>query len=274
MSFSSLPRRLAFLSSSCHRIRSTRTVSSLSALEKRVDDDPDEFRPFVKIPVNPATFSLFPLIFPDLMDIGLDTGRVLEPSKTESYLSSLLVDGGPPTLRDLERLKPSTHSDPQSKEYALEYSTVLDSICRSFTNDQLRCFSQHYGLRVGSNRRKISYVEAIVEKAWRLPLPKGLKRTRRDRTMISQTLALTASELFILLGKDGSDLSQVSRKYNVHISVKPNPLAIYLEGSPESVTATKEYVDGDIVEETVDAAFPLPSRGRFFRKFLAFPGPS
>jgi hypothetical protein len=71
---------------------------------------------------------------------------------------------------------------------------------------------------------------------------------------------LTSSELFVLLGKglsarltdfclltlllDGSDLSQLSRKYNVHVSVKPNPLAIYLEGSRESVREAETYVNG------------------------------
>jgi hypothetical protein len=265
MSFSSLlPRRLAFLSSSCHWIRSARTVSSLSATERRADD-------FLgpKIPVPPSFFLL-------TIEDDIETDRVLEPSKTESYLSSLLADGGPPTLRDLERLKPSTHSNPQSKEYALEYSTVLDSICRSFTKHQLRCFSEDYGLQVGSNQRKMSCVEAIVEKAWRLPPPRGLKRARRGRTVISQsmcTLILMPICLLTLRSigphcerafhsswkrsvhgypttccltplQDGSDLSQLSRKYNVYISVKPSPLAIYLEGSPESVTATREYVDG------------------------------
>jgi hypothetical protein len=270
MSFSSLlPRRLAFLSSSSHWIRSARTVSSFSAPERRVDDYPDN-ELGVKIPVPPSFFLM------TLEDDIRETDRVLEPSKTESYLSSLLVDGGPPTLRDLERLKPSTHSDPQSKEYALEYSTVLDNICRSFTNDQLRFFAEDYGLRVGSNQRKMSCVEAIVEKAWRWPLPEGLIRARGGRAMISQsmcTLILMPICLLTLRSigphcertfhsswkrsvhgylttccltplQDGSDLSQLSRKYNVHISVKPSPLAIYLEGRPESVTATREYIDG------------------------------
>jgi hypothetical protein len=73
-------------------------------------------------------------------------------------------------------------------------------------------------------------------------------------------VSLTSSELFILLGKgrltrlpdfclltlllDGSDLSQLSRQYNAHISVKPNPLAVYLEGSRESVRELEAYIDG------------------------------
>jgi hypothetical protein len=36
----------------------------------------------------------------------------------------------------------------------------------------------------------------------------------------------------------------LSKKYNIHISVKPNPLAIYLEGSRESVREAERHVDG------------------------------
>ena len=43
---------------------------------------------------------------------------------------------------------------------------------------------------------------------------------------------------------DGSDLSELSKKYNIHISVKPKPLSIYLEGSRESVREVEIYVDG------------------------------
>ncbi|KAI0307755.1 hypothetical protein B0F90DRAFT_1813161 [Multifurca ochricompacta] len=182
------------------------------------------------------------------------TGRTLEPSKTESYLLSLIKDRATPTLRELERLKPSEFSDPRSEEYALEYSNLLDNICRSFSINQLRTFSQQYGLHLSSKRRKMSYAEAIVEKAWQWPSLRELRRAQRDRIQItSQTLALTPSELFILLGKDGSDLFQMSRKHNVYVSVKPKPLAVYLEGTRESVREAENYIDSGIVEETFNA---------------------
>jgi hypothetical protein len=47
----------------------------------------------------------------------------------------------------------------------------------------------------------------------------------------------------LTLPRDGSDLFQLSRTYNVHISVKRNPLAIYLEGTRESIRAAQECVD-------------------------------
>jgi len=196
MLLSSLPRRVAFLSSCpCFWLRGTRfstTVPNLLAFEKRIHGG------VANIPDISQSVSLQRTIGHDI-----DTaGRALGPSKTESYLSSLLADGATPTLQDLERLKPPGHSNPQSRQYAREYSTLLNTLCRSFSHDQLRCFSQQYGLHIGSNQRKMSVAGTIVEKAWRWPSLKELKRAQRDRTEVtSQTLAITSSELFILLGK-------------------------------------------------------------------------
>ena len=180
MLLSSLPRRVAFPSScpSCFWLRSTRfatAVSNLSAFEKRIHGGVGNV-PDISQPVSPQR------------TIGHDihaAGRALGPSKTESYLLSLLADGTIPTLQDLERLKPSGHSDPQSERYAHEYNNLLDTICRSFSHDQLRSFSQQYGLHIGSNQRKMSVAGAIVEKAWRWPSLKELKRAQRDRTEVT-----------------------------------------------------------------------------------------
>lgn len=198
MSFSSLHRRIALpLSSwpSYRWLRCTRfasTVPNLSALEERVSHDPAEVRD--------ASKRAFPQ---RAAEHGIDSaGRSSEPSITESYLLSLLTDGTMPTLHDLERLKPSEHPDPRSTAYAREYKALLDNICRSFSNDQLRSFIQQYGLQLGSRRKKMLFAEGIVEKAWHWPPLRELKRAKKDRTEVaSQTLALTSSELFILLGK-------------------------------------------------------------------------
>ncbi|KAI9445253.1 hypothetical protein H4582DRAFT_903334 [Lactarius indigo] len=189
--------------------------------------------------------------------------RTLEPSKTESYLLSLLTDDVTPSLRDLERLRPPEHPDPHSKEYTVVHSALLDNICRSFSNDQLRSFTQQYGLSLGSKqRKKVSYAEAIVEKAWQWPSLRELKRARSGRAEVtSLALALSPSELFILLGKNGSDLFQLTREYNVYASVKRDPLSLYLEGSRDSVKGAEEYIDRvrkGIVEDTFDTPSKRP----------------
>jgi len=140
-----------------------------------VNDDPVEVRDASK------------RVFPQrAIEHGIDsTGRSSEPSKTESYLLSLVIDGTIPTLHDLERLKPSEHSDPQSTEYEREYKTLLDNICRSFSKNQLRNFTQQYGLQLGPKRKKRLSAEAIVEKAWHWPSLRELKRAQRDRTEVA-----------------------------------------------------------------------------------------
>jgi len=183
MPLSSLPRRIFFPTSpwfSYRWLRSIRfatTVSNLSAFEERV---------------NGGTVKVLGASQPESPQsrTGIHKAEhASNSSKTESYLLSLFANGDTPTLHDLERLKPSRHSDPRSTEYALEYRTLLDNICRSFSSDQLRSFSQNYGLQLSSKRRKMVFAEAIVEKAWRWPSLRELKRVQRDRTeMISQSM--------------------------------------------------------------------------------------
>ena len=272
MPFSSLCRRVVLPTSSwpSHRwIRSIRfatTLSNLSAFDKRVDCGTVKVLDTSK-PQCPQSKS----------EHGIDTaGHASDSSKTESYLLSLLEDGATPTLHDLERLKPPQHSDPRSTKYAHEYRTLLDNICRSFSSDQLRSFTQDYGFRLGLKRKKVALAEAIVEKAWQWPSLRELKRAQRDRTEVVSrsmcTLTITPICLTFRSGSthlerafrstrkrlvpassktrsltsalDGSDFSELSKKYNIHISVKPNPLAIYLEGSRGSVREAERYVDG------------------------------
>jgi hypothetical protein len=182
MPLSSLPRRIFLPTSpwsSYRRLRSIRlatTVSNLSAFEEQV---------------NGGTVKVLGASQPEsTTGHGIDKAEhASNSSKTESYLLSLFSSGDTPTLHDLERLKPSRHSDPRSTEYALEYRTLLDNICRSFSSDQLRSFSQNYGLQLSPKRRKMLFAEAIVEKAWRWPSLRDLKRVQRDRTeMISQSM--------------------------------------------------------------------------------------
>ena len=195
MLVSSLPRRIALPLSSWPSYRWLRcprfatTVSNLSALEERVNDDPVEVRDASK------------RVFPQrATEHGIDSaGRSSEPSIAESYLLSLLTDGTMPTLRDLERLKPSEHSDPRSTAYAREYKALLDNICRSFSSDQLRSFSQQYCLQLSSKRKKKMFAEAIVEKAWHWPPLRELKRAKKDRTEVASRSMCTLTPMPIRL---------------------------------------------------------------------------
>lgn len=189
MPFSSLPRRIPFPLSSRPSYRWSRctrfatTVSNLSTLEERANNDPVKVRDASK------------LVFTQReTEHGIDSaGRSSEPSITESYLLSLLKDGTMPTLHDLERLRPSEHSDPRSTAYTHEYKALMDNICRSFSNYQLRSFSQQYGLRLGWNLKKRVIAGAIVEKAWHWPPLREFKRVKKDRAEVASQSMFTST---------------------------------------------------------------------------------
>jgi hypothetical protein len=117
----------------------------------------------------------------------LQSRNPLEPTRVDLYLASIHAAGLEPTLDDIERCRPKRHSSPESSKYAEEYNTLLDTLCRSFSKDQLRKFTELYQLDpiwTRSSRRKVEYAESIVEKQWNWPSLKELERRKRDRTEV------------------------------------------------------------------------------------------
>ncbi|KAI5124632.1 hypothetical protein M0805_004241 [Coniferiporia weirii] len=184
-------------------------------------------------------------------------------NKVDSFLASLRAGGIEPTLDDLRRLKPQTRPSADSPNYAPAYADLVDRLCRTFSKDQLRQFGKELkfggGLTRGK-RKKTEYAESIMEKLWGWENLKELERQKRDMSeVISKSFPASASELFLLLGKDGSELLQISTDYNVHISVTPNPLSIRIEGFKKSLEKLESLISERrkaIVEEIVE----LPTR--------------
>lgn len=111
----------------------------------------------------------------------------LEPTRVDLYLASIHAAGLEPTLDDIERCRPKRHSSPESSKYAEEYNSLLDTLCRSFSKDQLRNFTELYNLGpiwTRSSRRKVEYAESIMEKQWNWPSLKEIERRRRDKTEV------------------------------------------------------------------------------------------
>ncbi|TDL28369.1 hypothetical protein BD410DRAFT_780867 [Rickenella mellea] len=158
----------------------------------------------------------------------------LEPNKVDLYLAALRAEGKEPSLTDIDRCRPSYVPAGDSPDYPEKYNELVDRLCRTFSKDQLRRFGQEYGLGnvwTRSGRRKSEYAESVIEKVWGWPNLKELERLRRDKTEITQrSFPITASDLFLLLGRDGSELLQISLDFNVHISVTQEPLALRIEG--------------------------------------------
>jgi hypothetical protein len=114
----------------------------------------------------------------------------LGPNKVDLYLASLRAAGLEPTSDDIERCRPSKHSHPSSPQYAEDYKTLVDRLCRSFSKEQLHKFAVQYGLTSTQSTRKVRLAEAIIEVQWNWPSLKAIEKHRRDTTEVSTKCAL------------------------------------------------------------------------------------
>ncbi|KAG0708968.1 hypothetical protein DFH29DRAFT_889946 [Suillus ampliporus] len=193
----------------------------------------------------------------------LQSRNPLEPTRVDLYLASIHAAGLEPTLDDIERCRSKRHSSPESSKYAEEYNNLLDTLCRSFSKDQLRKFTELYNLDpiwTRSSRRKVEYAESIMEKQWNWPSLKEIERRQRDKTeVVVKTFTVNPSQLFLLLGKDGADLLQLSMQYNVHISLASNPLALRVEGLRGAMKQLTEHLS-ELKKGIIDEIVELPSK--------------
>ncbi|KAI0931918.1 hypothetical protein AcV5_004709 [Taiwanofungus camphoratus] len=205
--------------------------------------------------------------------------KPLQPSRVETYLSSLQAAGLQPSLADLERCRPAKHAHPNSPQYTVDYNTLLDTLNRSFSKEQLRKFLEQWDpncVWCRSHRKKIQYAEAIVERMWTWPSLKDIERAKRDRTEVSvKSIPVSASQLFLILGRDGADLLQMSMEYNVHISLVAHPLALRVEGLRGSLKQLNEHITSlkkDILEETLELPAMTPIRSDMVQRISRLAG--
>ncbi|KIM85336.1 hypothetical protein PILCRDRAFT_357891 [Piloderma croceum F 1598] len=183
----------------------------------------------------------------------------LAATRLELYLKQIRDSGPDPTLLDIERCRPDGHTENvYSPQYADEYNALVDKLCRSFSRQQLREFNIMLKFNLPARAIKHQFAEAIIEKLWKWPSLKELQKRHRDMTEISvKTFPVNFTQLFLILGKDGAELLQMSKDYNVHIAVTRRPLLLRVEGLKASLDALSEHiaaVKNAIVEET----FKLP----------------
>ncbi|KAH9847395.1 hypothetical protein C2E23DRAFT_890069 [Lenzites betulinus] len=185
-------------------------------------------------------------------------------SRVQTYLASINASGLQPTLEDLERCRPSRRPSPHSPQYVDTYNELLNTLSRSFTKEQLRQFlvqSLGTSRHCRTHRRKIEYAESIIEQMWEWPTLKDVEKAKRDRTEIAtKMLPVTASELFLILGRDGSDLLRLSKDYDVHISLRRKPMALRVEGTQGALRDLTEHIlqlKQGFVEELYDLPSPV-----------------
>ncbi|KAI0652194.1 hypothetical protein C8Q79DRAFT_1114986 [Trametes meyenii] len=193
----------------------------------------------------------------------VDASEPPEPfSRVQSYLARINATGLEPTLEDLDRCRPRVQPPPSSPQYAETYTELLNTLSRSFTKEQMRGFlvqtlgtSRH----CATHRRKAEYAESIIEQLWKWPTLKDVEKAKRDKTEVTtKILPVTASELFLILGKDGQDLLRLSKDFDVHISLRRQPMALRIEGTRGTL---KELADHIIVlrKSFMEEEYDLPS---------------
>lgn len=136
----------------------------------------------------------------------------LDFTKVESYLASIRAAGLEPTLEDIEKLRPAKHSRPDTEKYIEEYHTLLDTLCRAFSKDQLRRFTQLYKLDskwTRAKRRKLEYAESIIEEQWGWPSLREMEKRRIDKTEI------VSKSLFCYSAPEGAFTGSTSNSFLV-----------------------------------------------------------
>ncbi|EIN14190.1 hypothetical protein PUNSTDRAFT_56632 [Punctularia strigosozonata HHB-11173 SS5] len=188
-----------------------------------------------------------------------------EPTNLERWLAELSTGSLDPSLQDLERLKPEKLPNPDSDGYPAEYSALADLLCRTFSKAQLNRFVEMYSMEgwlCNPKRKKVEFAETIIERQWGWPSLLELENQKRDRTEVEvKDFPLDARQLFLMMGKDGADLLQMSIDFNVHISVSTSPLALRVEGVRKSMRALTTHIQAlktTFVEGTFDLPTPVP----------------
>ncbi|GJE85757.1 mitochondrial inner-membrane-bound regulator, SLS-like protein [Phanerochaete sordida] len=185
----------------------------------------------------------------------------MEPTGVERYLARLQAEGVEPTLQDLDKCRPPRHPPKLSEQYIEKYHELVDVVGRTFSREQLQKFAKAAGLRGTSYKtKKIEYVEAIIEQRWGWPSLSTVEKEKRDRTeVVTESLPVNPSQLFLIMGKDGLDLLHLSIKYNVHISLIREPLALRIEGVRRSLRPLQEQIR-TVIKNIVEDVVQLPTR--------------
>ncbi|KAG9005278.1 hypothetical protein FRB93_009832 [Tulasnella sp. JGI-2019a] len=153
------------------------------------------------------------------------------------------------SLDDLLKLRPAMAYSPDvnAPRYRKMYETVRKKIDRSFTQRQLFQLLRKMGpgpLIEGTvttaPAEKGEAIRRILNLHWDMPEPVEPE----SRKIITHDEPISSDQLFLLLGKDGSNLIKVAREYKVAIqptSVESASLSLAIQGQQRSVQAVRSY---------------------------------
>ncbi|KAF8349973.1 hypothetical protein F5887DRAFT_1223050 [Amanita rubescens] len=185
---------------------------------------------------------------------------VLERNKLQEYLNHIESSSKEPTAEDIERHKPPSHAPPGTNRYETEYENLVECLSRSFTVKQLQyAHSEIFNLALPDRHRKRDLAISIIERQWKWPSLLDSMKWKERTEITTQTFPLETREAFLLLGKDGSNLHRLSRKFNVRTSFVSDPLSLAVKGVRESVERLARYIRAfktDITENVVQLPTP------------------
>ncbi|KAL0951055.1 hypothetical protein HGRIS_007794 [Hohenbuehelia grisea] len=188
--------------------------------------------------------------------------NLLERTKVEEHLEAIKATSSAPlTIEDLERYRPETPGDPDLPQYEADYKNLVNTLCNSFNRAQLRAFGQLYGLEprfISSKRTKDQYARAIAEQRWGWVSLAEVQKRKEAWMPTTQSFPLDPRQSFLILGKDGSDLLELSAKYDVHITLSSNPLSLKVTGLKSSLEKLGRYMRS-MKKDIQQTIFDIPS---------------
>ncbi|KAJ7837507.1 hypothetical protein B0H14DRAFT_1095576 [Mycena olivaceomarginata] len=177
-------------------------------------------------------------------------------NKLKEHLEKLAETNGKLVLADIERCRPPSHTAPGSVIYEAEYNNLFKKISDSFTTKQLHQFAKLYGMSWPSRPVKKDYVHAILE-GWNWPSLATIREKQKEAEPAVETIPLTPTGAFLILGKDGMDSRLLSNKHHVRMTYLSNPLALQVEGPAGSIKTIRAHI-ADINANIVEDIFELP----------------
>ncbi|KAH7107131.1 hypothetical protein BKA62DRAFT_825685 [Auriculariales sp. MPI-PUGE-AT-0066] len=187
-----------------------------------------------------------------------------QPGRSEAFVELLKASVQEPTLHEVERLRPEEQPDLNSAEYTVAFNEVVDSICKRFSKNQIRKMTEE--VAQGALKRipstKIAWAQLIVTLKWGWRDPKEIASEQAERMKVHATIYKVApNELFLLLGRDGTNLLRLSLDLQVRISVEPGPdsLSLRVEGLRQAVNNMENAIHEirqNMITETID--YPVP----------------
>ncbi|KAJ7597143.1 hypothetical protein C8J56DRAFT_919326 [Mycena floridula] len=190
--------------------------------------------------------------------------NILDFTKVQDHLDYVARTRNVVTLVDIDRRRPKKHAKPGTPEYATQYTNLVETLVLSFSAKQLQKFVKLYGLELEAADKKNKYVcaKAIIEEEWKWPSLERIEQERRDWTETSsKDFPLDMRESFLLLGKDGAHLLDLSIQYKVHITFSPSCLKV--EGVRGSLQEFSKYIEKfreDITEDEISLPTARPIR--------------